>query len=96
MPYAILSGALPRERIGVYMGIFNFFIVIPEITQSLTMGWLIKNVFNNNPLYVVMLGGVFLLFAAVLMIPVSDVAPSRGGPAETEVLLPQTMPAESH
>src|SRR5262249_25595293 len=40
MPYAILSGALPAARIGVYMGIFNFFIVIPEITQSLTFGWL--------------------------------------------------------
>jgi len=89
MPYAILSGALPKERIGVYMGIFNFFIVIPEITQSLTMGWLIKNVFNNNPLYVVMLGGVFLLIAALLMIPVMDVAGGCAEPAETEVPLPQ-------
>ena len=95
MPYAILSGALPAERIGVYMGIFNFFIVLPEITQSLTMGWLIKNVFNNNPLYVVMLGGVFLLVAALFMIPVIDVAGGREEPAETEVPLPQAMPAES-
>jgi maltose/moltooligosaccharide transporter len=42
MPYAILSSALPPARMGVYMGIFNFFIVIPEITQALTFGWLIR------------------------------------------------------
>ena len=58
MPYAILSGALPPARMGVYMGIFNFFIVIPEITASLTFQPLVKYVFHNNPLYVVMLGGV--------------------------------------
>jgi maltose/moltooligosaccharide transporter len=80
MPYAILSGALPRERIGVYMGIFNFFIVIPEIIQSLTMGWLIKNLFNDNPLFVVMLGGAFLLIAALFLIPVVDVAASQEAP----------------
>src|SRR5438034_3001353 len=63
MPYAILSGALPAARMGVYMGIFNFFIVIPEIVASLTFQPLVWNVFNNNPLYVVMLGGASLLVA---------------------------------
>src|SRR5436305_13413940 len=75
MPYAILSGALPPERMGVYMGVFNFFIVIPEITAALTFQPLVKHVFNNNPLYVVMLGGVCLLFAAALtLLIVRDVA----------------------
>jgi maltose/moltooligosaccharide transporter len=68
MPYAILSGALPAERMGVYMGVFNFFIVIPEITAALTFQPLVKHVFNNNPLYVVMLGGVCLLVAAALTV----------------------------
>jgi maltose/moltooligosaccharide transporter len=74
MPYAILSGALPPARIGVYMGIFNFFIVIPEIVASLTFQPLVKYVFGNNPLYVVMLGGVCLLAAAALVSIVRDVA----------------------
>jgi maltose/moltooligosaccharide transporter len=74
MPYAILSGALPPARMGVYMGVFNFFIVIPEIVASLTFQPLVKHVFNNNPLYVVMLGGVCLLVAAALVARVRDVA----------------------
>jgi maltose/moltooligosaccharide transporter len=78
MPYAILSGALPAARMGVYMGVFNFFIVIPEITQALTFGWIIRHVFGSNnpnsPLYMVTLGGVFLLLAAALMLRVQDVA----------------------
>ncbi|HJQ67879.1 MAG TPA: MFS transporter [Blastocatellia bacterium] len=73
MPYAILSSALPPARMGVYMGIFNFFIVIPEIVASLTFKPLVKYVFNNNPLYVVMLGGASLLVAAVTVALVSDV-----------------------
>jgi maltose/moltooligosaccharide transporter len=72
MPYAILSGALPPERMGVYMGVFNFFIVIPEIFAALTFQPLVKYVFNNNPLYVVMLGGVCLLIAAALVSIVRD------------------------
>ncbi|HUQ30495.1 MAG TPA: MFS transporter [Pyrinomonadaceae bacterium] len=74
MPYAILAGALPPARMGVYMGIFNFFIVLPEIAAALTFQPLVKYVFNNNPLYVVMLGGVCLLIAAALVSIVRDVA----------------------
>ncbi|HJQ22574.1 MAG TPA: MFS transporter [Blastocatellia bacterium] len=74
MPYAILAGALPAARMGVYMGIFNFFIVTPEIIASLTFQPLVKYVFSNNPLYVVMLGGASLLLAALLVTRVEDVA----------------------
>jgi maltose/moltooligosaccharide transporter len=76
MPYAILSGALPAARMGVYMGVFNFFIVIPEIIASLTFQPLVKQVFGNNPLYVVMMGGASLLIAAALVVRVQDVAES--------------------
>lgn len=72
MPYAILAGALPSERMGVYMGIFNFFIVIPEILAALTFQPIVKHVFNNNPLYVVMLGGACLIVAALLVGRVQD------------------------
>jgi maltose/moltooligosaccharide transporter len=78
MPYAILSGALPAARMGVYMGVFNFFIVIPEITQALTFGPLIRGIFGVNnprsPLYVVLVGGCFMLIAALLVTRVKDVA----------------------
>jgi maltose/moltooligosaccharide transporter len=78
MPYAILSGALPAARMGVYMGVFNFFIVIPEITQALTFGPLIRGIFGANnprsPLYVVIVGGCFMIIAALLVTRVRDVA----------------------
>ncbi len=76
MPYAILSGALPAARMGVYMGVFNFFIVIPEIIQALTFGPLIRGIFGANnprsPLYVVLTGGLFMVIAAVLVMRVRD------------------------
>ena len=84
MPYAMLSGALPPERMGVYMGVFNFFIVIPEITAALTFQPLVKYVFNNNPLYVVMLGGVCLLVAAALTLLLVREAPD---PAPTGAVI---------
>ena len=78
MPYAILSGALPAARMGVYMGIFNFFIVIPEIIASFAFGPIIRAVFGsdnpNAPMYVVMAGGVFLSLAALSVLLVQDVA----------------------
>jgi maltose/moltooligosaccharide transporter len=78
MPYAILSGALPAARMGVYMGIFNFFIVIPEIIASFAFGPVIRAVFGpdnpNAPMYVVMAGGVFLILAALSVLLVKDVA----------------------
>ena len=76
MPYAILSSALPPARMGVYMGVFNFFIVIPEIVASLFFGPLTRALFGqdnpNTPLYTVMLGGVCMLVAAALVSRVHD------------------------
>ena len=77
MPYAILSTALPANRMGVYMGIFNFFIVIPEIVAALLFGPLTRMLFGENnpnaPLYTVMLGGVAMLAAAVCVVFVRDI-----------------------
>jgi maltose/moltooligosaccharide transporter len=74
MPYAILSGALPAERMGVYMGIFNFFIVIPEILASIALEPIVKNIFGNDPVKVVMLGGASMLIAALMTTRVKDLA----------------------
>jgi maltose/moltooligosaccharide transporter len=77
MPYAILSGALPASRMGVYMGVFNFFIVIPEICASLGFKHLIRFLFGadnpSTPLYMVTMGGVSLLLSALLVMQVRDV-----------------------
>jgi len=68
MPYAILAGALPPARMGVYMGIFNFFIVLPEILASLFFGALVKHLLHGNLVHAVMAGGVCLFVAALLMV----------------------------
>jgi maltose/moltooligosaccharide transporter len=76
MPFAILAGALPANRMGVYMGVFNFFIVIPEILAALLFGPIIRTVFGrDNPnasLYMVMVGGVCMLIAALMVMRVHD------------------------
>jgi maltose/moltooligosaccharide transporter len=66
MPYAMLSGVLPRDRVGIYMGIFNFFIVLPEIIASLGFGWLMRNVLDNDRLAALTLGSVLMGVAAIL------------------------------
>jgi len=67
MPYAILAGCLPARKIGIYMGVFNFAIVLPEITASLCFGWIMNHLLDNNRLYAVVAGGFFLAIAAALM-----------------------------
>ncbi|MEP7345859.1 MAG: MFS transporter [Gemmatimonadaceae bacterium] len=72
MPYAMLAGSLPPGKTGVYMGIFNFFIVIPEIVASLGFGWVMTHFLNNNRMMAVVAGGVFLAIASLLVLRVKD------------------------
>jgi maltose/moltooligosaccharide transporter len=72
MPYAVLAASIPPARTGVYMGIFNFFIVTPEILASLFFGWIMVHMLHNNRIYAIIAGGVFLLIAALLMQRVRD------------------------
>ena len=87
MPYAMLSTALPAERMGVYMGVFNFFIVIPEIVAALTFGALSRALFGEGnpsaPLYFVMLGGVCMLAASACVWLVHD----EGGPVRVKAVI---------
>lgn len=64
MPYAILSDSLPADKMGTYMGIFNFFITIPQITNGIIHGWIVRNVYHGHAVFALLTGGVFLFFAA--------------------------------
>jgi maltose/moltooligosaccharide transporter len=81
MPYAMLAGSLPAKRVGLYMGIFNFFIVLPEIMASLGFGWVMNHVLGNDRVAAVVCGGGFLLLAALLAQRVSD-RTSESAPAD--------------
>ncbi|HQH80792.1 MAG: Major Facilitator Superfamily protein [bacterium ADurb.Bin270] len=67
MPYTILVSLIPPQKYGIYMGIFNFFIVIPQILAALTLGRIMKTFLGNNEMAVVLLGGVFMFVAAVVL-----------------------------
>lgn len=73
MPYAILSGSLPAQKMGTYMGIFNFFIVIPQILAASILGFFTRVLFEGHAIYALILGGVSLLIAAVSVLFVDDV-----------------------
>jgi maltose/moltooligosaccharide transporter len=72
LPYAMLAGALPARKGGIYMGIFNIFIVLPEIIISLGLGWIMANLIDNNRLLAVVLGGVCFLIAVPLTLRVEE------------------------
>jgi maltose/moltooligosaccharide transporter len=66
MPYSLLSGCIPPEKTGVYMGIFNFFIVLPEIIASLFFGKIMEKYLGNDRLQAVMIGGLLLCTAGIV------------------------------
>lgn len=72
MPYAILAGALPSNKMGTYMGIFNFFIVIPQILAASLLGFFTRVLFQGEAVYSLMLGGASMVLAAILVIFVHD------------------------
>ena len=63
MPYAILSSAVPHRKMGVYMGMFNLFVVIPQILASAILGLLVRTVFHGQAIYAIVLGGVSMIFS---------------------------------
>ena len=72
MPYAILTGSLPPSKLGYYMGVFNFFIVIPQIVAAAVLGFIVGRFFGGDAMYALLIGGGSFLLAAVLMLRVED------------------------
>ena len=73
MPYAILAGSIPARKMGVYMGIFNFFIVLPQIVNALFSGPIIKYLYGGNPIFALIASGISFIIAAILVSKVTDV-----------------------
>jgi maltose/moltooligosaccharide transporter len=72
LPYALLSDNLPAEKMGVYMGIFNFFIVIPQLVAVATLGGLLRFFFHAQPIYALAIGGASLVIAGLCVLRVEE------------------------
>ena len=72
MPYAILTGSLPGSKMGYYMGVFNFFIVIPQIVAASILGFILGQFFDKDPIYAMIIGGVSMIIAGILTMQVED------------------------
>lgn len=77
MPYAILAPSLPIRKIGIYMGIFNIFITLPQIINGVFGGMIIKRIFNSEAIYALIFSGIFLIIAAISVIWVDDKAAKK-------------------
>ncbi len=72
IPYAILTNALPHDKMGIYMGIFNYFIVIPQIVAAAILGFFLQKFFHSEAIYALIIGGISMLLASVLILFVKD------------------------
>ncbi len=72
MPYAILAGAIPERKMGIYMGIFNFFITLPQIVNGIIGGPIVKYIYHDQAIYALIMAGVFFIIGAFSMFFVED------------------------
>lgn len=89
VPYAMLAGALPANKMGYYMGVFNFFIVIPQVVAGLILGFFTKNVFGGESIYTLVLGGGSMIISGLLTLIVHDEDDIRL-PADPVALAPES------
>ncbi len=88
IPYALLMDELSASNSGIYMGLFNGFIALPQIVMSLGFGWVMETVLQENRLWALVLGGVFLGSAALATLLVSETEPQDLG--DRQVSIPAT------
>lgn len=74
MPYALLASSLPQDKMGYYMGVFNFFIVIPQIVSGLLLGWVTRHWFGGQTVKTLMLGGACMIIAGLLSLMIKEEA----------------------
>jgi maltose/moltooligosaccharide transporter len=89
LPYALLSDSLPAEKMGVYMGIFNFFIVIPQLLAASVLGFMLKTFFGSEPVYALVIGAASLFIAGLAVLRAEEPIPS---PQPLSSLTPAPLP----
>jgi maltose/moltooligosaccharide transporter len=72
VPYALLSNGVPAQKMGLYMGIFNFFIVIPQLVAASVLGFLLNKLFGGAPIFALVLGGASFILAGMLVLRVPE------------------------
>lgn len=72
IPYALLSGSLPAAKMGYYMGVFNFFVVIPQIVAATILGFIVSEFFNNEPVFALITGGIAMILAGLFTLRVTS------------------------
>jgi maltose/moltooligosaccharide transporter len=77
MPYAILAGSIPAHKMGIYMGIFNFFITLPQIINGIIGGPVVKYLYGGEAIFALVTSGVLMIIGAVSVIKVEDVDEGR-------------------
>ena len=72
IPYAMLAGSLPAKKMGYYMGVFNFFIVIPQMVAATILGFMVNQFFDKQPIYALVVGGMAMILSGLLTLRVQD------------------------
>lgn len=92
MPYAILAGALPPNKMGFYMGVFNFFIVIPQIVAAAILGFFVNHVFKNQSIYALVVGGTSMIIAGFMNFIVREKGDETPKEIVEEVMVSEQTP----
>src|SRR5688572_9190331 len=92
MPYSILSGALPPNKMGFYMGVFNFFIVIPQMVAAAILGFTLKELFGSHAIYSMIIGGISMVIAGLLNFIVKDTKDESGTEMLEEIMISKKTP----
>jgi maltose/moltooligosaccharide transporter len=72
LPYAILAGCVPAQKMGIYMGVFNIFIVVPQLLAATLLGFLVTNLFGGEPIYAMVIAAISFVLAAAATLLVRD------------------------
>lgn len=92
MPYAILAGALPPQKMGFFMGVFNFFIVIPQIVAAAILGYFVNHLFHNQSIYALVIGGVSMIIAGLMNFIVSEKGEETAEEIIDDILVTEQTP----
>jgi maltose/moltooligosaccharide transporter len=92
MPYSILAGALPADKMGFYMGVFNFFIVIPQMVAAAILGFILKEAFGSQAVYALVIGGISMVIAGLLNFIVTDTPDETSDEIIEEAMISEQTP----